>query len=310
MNASIVNARATATAVESKSNGNTSHRVEENIIHSPKWKTRHIDRFATANPAASPTSKLAKIKEIKMHPADHRRGILKKHTTPKSMSNTETKRTRKVRFHQGNNKKHSEVNVQVIHIEMIKSQRLKSKLWYTSKDISSMLERDATILSLMDMGYTDEMLVNTDSKAALLLSKYSQKEIEELTTRGLERQTKKGIQRFQMTSRASIAAVLQCQHSNRGMHQYYRMECIASVYALTTRESQLQSLHRAKQDAKFVRDYCNIHNYTMDLLRQLQPQVLHGSNNGNSKKSLSSTTTSLFSLFQRPTANVTANMGQ
>jgi hypothetical protein len=285
MNASNMNTHASATAML---NGNTSSIVDYTNKLSPKWKKQHQDDMDTTL-ATSPTSVFMKLSEIEI-PV----GILKKATVPKDMVNSETKRSRKVRFQEGN--KRTEVHVQVIPIEMIKSQRFKSRLWYTSRDIASMLERDAPILSLMEMGYTDDTLLNTDSNAALLQSKYSKKEIEEITTRGLERQTKKGIKKFHAASRASVQAVLQCQYTNRAMHIYYRMESIASVYSVTTKESQNMSIRRAKCDAMYVRDHCQIQNCTMEILRQIQQNQ---SFNSNSKKA---TTTSLFSLFQRPTA--------
>lgn len=272
-------------------NGNTSSIVDYTNKLSPKYKKQHqYDMDATL--PTSPTSVFTKLSEIEI-PA----GILKKVTAPKDMVDSETKRSRKVRFQEGN--KRTGVHVQVIPIEMIKSQRLKSRLWYTSRDIASMLERDAPILSLMEMGYTDDTLLNTDSNAALLQSKYSKKELEEITTRGLERQTKKGIKKFHAASRASVQAVLQCQYTNRAMHIYYRMESIASVYSVTTKESQNISIRRAKCDAMYVRDHCQIQNCTMEILRQMQQQ--HQSFNSKSKKAM---TTSLFSLFQRPTAGV------
>ena len=311
MYASNMNTRITAAVKPSPMNGPSSLIIEQTKL-STRWNIHHEDNsISTTSTGMSPQSPVTIISKEKMQHPTSCAGILKKHTVPKDVINSNAKRSRKVRFHHGNNNKHKEVAVEVIPIELIKSPRIKSRLWYTARDIAMMIERDATILLLMDMGYTDETLVHTDSKAALLLSKYSPKEIEEMTTRGLERQSKKGIKRFQTVSRASIAAVLQCQHTNRSMHTYYRMECIASAYAMTTQESQQLSLRRAKLDAKFVREHCNIQNCTMELLRQLQQQAAptfhHISSNGN-KKSLTTTTTSLLNLFYRPATNHT--MGQ
>jgi hypothetical protein len=281
----------------------------ENTKLSPKTKVEN--NIHAAMTILSPTLIVANTSNAPLSSSPRPKGILKNPATPKDKVHSDTKRSRKVRFHQGNNtnnKRTAEMNLQVIPIDMIKSQRMKSRLWYTSRDISMMLERDATILSLMDLGYTDETLVKADSEAALLLSKYTAKEMEEITTRGLERQTNNGIKKFQMASRASINAVLQCQYKHRTMHNYYRMECIAAAYALTTQESQQLSYRRAKQDAKYVRDHCNIQTCTMEILRQLQNKSPKLHNINHNKKSFTTTTTSLFSLFHRPTSNAT--MGQ
>ena len=299
MNASHMNTNASSAATF---NGNTSNIVDYTHKVSPKWKKQQHEDNMGALLQPSPT-----LSEIKIRP-NHPVGILKKETAPKGMVKSETKRSRKVRFHKGNKKRNTDViNVQVIAIETITSQRLKSRLWYTSRDVAIFLDRDAPILSLMEMGYTDDNLLNTDSNVALLKSKYSKKDLEEITTRGLERQTKKGIKKFHAASRASVQAVLQCQYTNRAMNIYDRMESIASVYSNISKESKHISIRRAKSDAMYVRDHCQIHNCTMEILQQLPQQNLRF-NNSKSKKAVATTTTSLFSLFQRP--NVGATMGQ
>lgn len=238
---------------------------------------------------------MPKLSERKSQPTDGS-GILKKKTKP------ETRRLWKVRFHH-ENKPSTDVNVQVQPIEMIKSERVKSRLWYNARDVATMQGHDSVILTLMEMGYTDETLWNNEKNAALLKSKYSKKELEELTTRGLERQTIKGITKFRAVSRASIEAVLNCQYQNRTKPVPTRMKRIAAIYAVTTNESRQASLRRAKQDANFVLEYCHLQTCTMEILQQYQQQQQRNQKLNN-RKAIMTTTTSLLSLFHRPTHSV------
>lgn len=271
------------------------HHAVENTKLSPRQKTHH-----NVGMIASPSCSISTLSEIKIQPTDGS-GILKKE------AKSETRRLRKVRFHH-ENKPTTEVSVQVQPIDMIKSERVKSRLWYTARDIATMLSHDLVILSLMDIGYTDETLWNNEKNATLLKSKYSKKELEELTTRGLERQTKKGITKFRAVSRASIEAVLNCQYQNRTKPVPTRMERIAAIYAVTTNESRQSSLRRAKQDANFVLEHCHLQQCTTEMLlqhhQQQQQQQQQRNHKLNHRKAILTTTTSLFSLFHRPTHSV------
>jgi hypothetical protein len=157
----------------------------------------------------------------------------------------------------------TDIQIQIIPIQKVKSQYMKSKLWYSIRDIATILEQCSAIIKLMDMGYTDETMIQCKHIGPLLGKqrkiKCQQQYNDVVTTRGLERETKKGKVQFVQIHRSSISVVLQQQqyydhHTTYQPIQY--ADYIASLYKLTTKESTNRSIQLGKMDEKFVQDYC------------------------------------------------------
>lgn len=143
------------------------------------------------------------------------------------------------------------LRVEVIPVMALRHHREKSKIWYNQREFASMQDENSIVVKLMEMGYNDETLVQN---TASCLRGTSNDSIV-MTTRGLERQTKKGFSCYLNARASSLQAVLTIQKLEKDSEPSIRAERIAFKYRLEASKAIKASLERASTDAILSRKY-------------------------------------------------------
>jgi hypothetical protein len=150
--------------------------------------------------------------------------------------------------------------IPIEHLKKIPKREI-SKRWFSTKDFASIRCQNESVLQLMEMGCTEKALAtvgridNTDR----------------WSTRGLERQTAKGMTQYYEQYRDAINAVLERQRECINDRKKLD-EIIAYAYHCETAQAQNEAVLRGLRDAKEVRDYvadCNTESVRQ--AQQVQP---------------------------------------
>lgn len=136
-----------------------------------------------------------------------------------------------------------------------------SKRWFCQDDFVDMQKQNRVVVQLMEMGYTDKYFVHSQRS-------------DELTTRGLERQTAKGKASFLKDCKSSVHVVLEQQqlYQECMFPKQVVDERIAKAYQCETAKAQQVAVLQALSDFEEIRDYCTDGSCDIESIRQAQLQ--------------------------------------